>query len=140
MTQQLAQRYLPTLDALMRQLVASVSLPNAEDFGTMLRYPLGWVDEHNQPYNHATGKRIRPLLLLLSAEAVGGDWKTALPAAAAVELLHNFSLIHDDIQDNSPTRHGRATVWMIWERANAINAGDALFALAYTRASAAYAA
>jgi len=132
LTQQLTQRYLPALDALMRQLVASVSLPDAEDFGTMLRYPLGWVDEHNQPANHSTGKRIRPLLLLLSTEAVGGNWNTALPAAAAVELLHNFSLIHDDIQDDSPTRRGRATVWMIWGRANAINGGDALFALAYT--------
>jgi geranylgeranyl diphosphate synthase type I len=131
LTQQLAQRYLPALDALMRQLVASVSLPNAEDFGTMLRYPLGWVDENNQPVNRSTGKQIRPLLLLLSAEAVGGDWNTALPAAAAVELLHNFSLIHDDIQDDSPTRRNRPTVWMIWGRANAINAGDALFALAY---------
>ncbi len=132
MTQQLAQRYLPALDALMRQLVNSVPLPDAEDFATMLRYPLGWVNEHNQPYNHSTGKRIRPLLLLLSSEAAGGDWNTALPAAAAVELLHNFSLIHDDIQDDSPTRHSRATVWKIWGRANAINAGDALFALAYT--------
>ncbi len=132
MTQQLGQRYLPALDALMRQLVASVSLPNAEDFGTTLRYPLGWVDEHDQPANHNTGKRIRPLLLLLSTEAVGGNWNTSLPAAAAVEFLHNFSLIHDDIQDDSPTRRGRSTVWMIWGRANAINAGDALFALAYT--------
>jgi geranylgeranyl diphosphate synthase type I len=132
LTQQITQRYLPALDALMRQLVASVSLPDAEDFGTMLRYPLGWVDENNQPANHSTGKRIRPLLLLLSAEAVGGSWKTALPAAAAVELLHNFSLIHDDIQDDSPTRRGRATVWVIWGRAKAINGGDALFALAYT--------
>ncbi|MFN8560623.1 MAG: polyprenyl synthetase family protein [Anaerolineae bacterium] len=68
----------------------------------------------------------------MCAEAVGGDWQAALPAAAAVELLPNFSLIHDDIQDDSPTRHNRPSVWMIWGRANAINAGDALFALAYT--------
>jgi geranylgeranyl diphosphate synthase type I len=97
----------------------------------MLRYPLGWVDENNQPHHQPTGKRIRPILLLLCAEAVGGDWRKALPAAAAVELLHNFSLIHDDIQDDSPTRHGRPTVWIIWGRANAINAGDALFTLSY---------
>lgn len=132
MTQQLAQRYFPALDAAMRRIVASVPLANAEDFGTILRYPLGWVDEHNHPYEQPTGKRIRPLLLLLCAEAVGGDWKAALPAAAAVELLHNFSLIHDDIQDDSPTRHSRPTVWMVWGRPNAINAGDALFALAYS--------
>ncbi len=132
MTQQLARRYLPALDAEMRQLVASVPLPDAEDFATLLKYPLGWVDERNRPYDQVTGKRIRPLLLLLAAEAVGGDWQVALPAAAAVELLHNFSLIHDDIEDDSPMRHGRPTVWKVWGDANAINAGDALFALAHT--------
>ncbi len=116
----------------MRQIVASLPLNDAEDFRTMLGYPFGWVDENNLPYDQPTGKRIRPLLLLLCAEAAGGDWQGALPAAAAVELLHNFSLIHDDIQDDSPTRHGRATVWKIWGRADAINAGDALFALAYS--------
>ncbi len=131
MTQELANRYLAAIDATMRSVIDSIPLADAEDFRTMLRYPLGWVDEHNQPYSHQTGKRIRPILLLLSAEASGGDWHTALPAAAAVELLHNFSLIHDDIQDDSDIRHGRPTVWKIWGRANAINAGDALFASAY---------
>ncbi len=116
----------------MRQIVASVPLPDADDFGTLLRYPLGWIGADGQPYKGTTGKRIRPLLLLLSTEAAGGDWQAALPAAAAVEMLHNFSLIHDDIEDDSPTRHGRATVWQVWGRANAINAGDALFALAYS--------
>jgi geranylgeranyl diphosphate synthase type I len=133
--QTLARRYLPELDTTMRQVVESrlqSTTTEAPEFGTMLRYPLGWVDENNQPFNQPTGKRIRPLLLLLCAEAAGGDWHTALPAASAVELLHNFSLIHDDIQDDSPTRHNRATVWAIWGRANAINAGDALFALSYT--------
>jgi geranylgeranyl diphosphate synthase, type I len=131
----LARRYLPELDKTMRQVVDAAlhhTEQEAPEFGTLLRYPLGWVDEHNQPYNQTTGKRIRPLLLLLCAEAVGGDWRNALPAAAAVELLHNFSLIHDDIEDDSPTRHNRPTVWTIWGRPNAINAGDALFALAYT--------
>lgn len=132
MTPELARRYFPALDAYMRQIVASAPLADAEEFGTLLRYPLGWVDEHDQPYNQMTGKRIRPLLMLLCTESVGGDWHAALPAAAAVELLHNFSLVHDDIQDDSPTRHGRATVWKLWGRSNAINAGDALFALAHT--------
>lgn len=125
-----ATRFLPDLDATLRRIVASI--PDEPDFGVMLRYPLGWVDERDQPCNQPAGKRIRPLLLLLTAEAVGGDWRKALPAAAAVELLHNFSLIHDDIQDNSPIRHGRPTVWKIWSAANAINAGDAMFALAYS--------
>lgn len=115
----------------MRQIVAD-HLPDTPDqYNIMARYPLGWVDATGQPYNEATGKRIRPLLLLLCAEVAGGNWKRALPAAAAVELLHNFSLVHDDIQDNSPTRHNRPTVWKTWDAANAINTGDALFTLSY---------
>jgi geranylgeranyl diphosphate synthase, type I len=115
----------------MRQIVNShTNLPN--DFGVMLRYALGWVDEADQPFNQPTGKRIRPILLLLCAESAGDDWHLALPAAAGVEFLHNFSLIHDDIQDNSPLRHNRPTIWKIWGIANAINAGDALFTMAYS--------
>lgn len=128
---QFMQTFLPAVDATMRQVLDSVrNVP--PDFAVMLRYPLGWVDEYNQPYSQPTGKRIRPVLLLLCTGAAGGDWHLALPAAAAVELLHNFSLIHDDIQDNSPMRHGRPTVWKLWGQANAINAGDALFTLAFT--------
>src|SRR5690606_20310284 len=76
------------------------------------------------------GKRIRPLVAMLVAEAVGGRAEDAAPVAAAVELLHNFTLIHDDIQDRSPNRRHRPTVWRIWGNAQAINAGDALFAAA----------
>jgi geranylgeranyl diphosphate synthase type I len=90
---------------------------------------LGWEGEDAGP--KATGKRIRPLLLLLTAAAAGGDWRKALPAAAAVELLHNFSLIHDDIQDVSKQRRGRPTLWAIHGIAQAINAGDAMFSLAH---------
>ena len=130
----LGSRYITELNATMRRIIDS-SLQSADreapDFGTMLRYPLGWVDELNHPYAQPTGKRIRPLLLLLCTEATGGDWQQALPAAAAVEFLHNFSLIHDDIEDNSETRHGRPTVWKLWGLPNALNAGDAMFALAY---------
>lgn len=129
MLKTLAQRYFGDLDAEMRAVVASA--PAAPEFDVMLHYPLGWMDEHGAPYNQPTGKRIRPLVLLLCCEAAGGDWRRALPAAAAVELLHNFTLLHDDIQDDSPIRHGRPTVWKIWGRANAINAGDALFTLSY---------
>lgn len=129
MFDQIRQRYDFALDHELRRVVDS--LPDEPGFGTMLRYALGWVDEHGAPYSRLTGKRLRPILLLLCAETSGGDWKNALPAAAAVELLHNFSLIHDDIQDNSPTRHGRPTVWKHWGIANAINAGDAMFTLAY---------
>jgi geranylgeranyl diphosphate synthase type I len=71
------------------------------------------------------------VLTLLCCEASGGDWRTALPAAAAVELLHNFSLIHDDIEDSDPLRRGRPTVWKVWGTAQAINAGDALYTIAH---------
>ncbi|MGQ9908840.1 MAG: polyprenyl synthetase family protein [Candidatus Flexifilum sp.] len=125
----IAQRFLPDLDQTLRSLVDN--LPAAAEFDLMIRYACGWVNADGSPYNRPTGKRLRPLLLLLVAEATGSNWRAALPAAAAVELLHNFSLIHDDIQDNSPIRHGRPTVWRIWGIANAINAGDAMFTLAY---------
>src|SRR5574337_920059 len=109
----------------MHQVVSSQA-DHPADFGVMLQYAFGWVDESGKPHNQPTGKRIRPILLLLCAEATGGNWQVALPAAAAVELLHNFSLIHDDIQDNDPLRRGRPTVWKLWGTAQAINAGDAL--------------
>ena len=100
---------------------------------TMARYHLGLTDPSGEPTPHETrqavqGKRIRPLLAMLAAEAVGGDGAHAAPLAAAIELLHNFTLIHDDIQDRSPNRRHRPTVWRIWGNAQAINAGDALFA------------
>jgi geranylgeranyl diphosphate synthase type I len=96
----------------------------------MVRYHLGWMDENLQPIKAQGGKRLRPLLCLLVCEAIGGDYRPALPAAAAVELVHNFSLIHDDIEDESPKRRGRATVWRVWGVPQAINAGDGLLALA----------
>ena len=76
------------------------------------------------------GKRLRPAFCLLSCDAVGGDWRRAVPAAVGLELTHNFSLIHDDIEDRDRERHGRATVWTVWGEAHAINAGDAMFVLA----------
>ncbi len=97
------------------------------DLAGMLRYHLGWVDEHFRPVAAARGKRLRPALCLLVCEAAGGTWATALPAAAAVELIHNFSLVHDDIEDRSPLRRHRPTLWTLWGQAPAINAGDALF-------------
>lgn len=99
------------------------------EFRAMLAYHLGWEGEGAGP--DARGKRIRPLLLLLTCASAGGEWQQALPAAAGVELVHNFSLIHDDIQDNSPYRRGRETVWKLWGIPQAINAGDAMLALAH---------
>jgi len=77
------------------------------------------------------GKRIRPVLLLLSCEAAGGKSINALDAALSVETLHNFTLIHDDIMDNADTRRGRVTIHKKWDRDTAILSGDALLGLAY---------
>ncbi len=96
----------------------------------MMGYHMGWLDEYGEAAEGESGKRIRPTLSLLACEALGGDVKAALPAAAAVELVHNFSLIHDDIQDGNSERHNRPTVWWVWGPAQAINAGDGMHALA----------
>ena len=77
------------------------------------------------------GKRIRPLLVILSCEAVGGTLRQAVHAAVAVEILHNFTLVHDDIMDNAPSRRGRPTVHTQWDTNIAILVGDELVALAY---------
>ena len=97
----------------------------------MLRYHMGWQDEQGRSCSKESGKFIRSTLCLLSCQAVGGDMSQAMPAAAAVELIHNFSLIHDDIEDASCERHHRPTVWKLWGQSQAINAGDAMFTLSY---------
>lgn len=91
----------------------------------LLRYHLG-LDGESPPQ----GKALRPTLCLLTCDALGGDYHRALPAAASIELIHNFSLIHDDIQDGDELRRGRPTIWMEWGMPQAINAGDAMFAIA----------
>jgi len=113
----------------MRAAVQATDPRHAGLFG-MLRYHLGWADTSFNPCQARTGKRVRPVLCLLACEACGGDWEQALPAGAAIELAHNFSLIHDDIEDRDETRRGRPTVWALWGEAQGINAGDTLFALA----------
>lgn len=95
----------------------------------MLGYQLGYVDALGRPSSGA-GKRFRPILALLACEGAGGHWEDALPLAAAIELVHNFSLIHDDIEDQDPTRRHLPTVWKVWGQPQAINAGDAMLALA----------
>lgn len=79
------------------------------------------------------GKRVRPVLVLLTAEAYGGAdaRRRALPAALAVEVFHNFTLVHDDIMDHAPTRRGRPTVHERWDEPTAILAGDLMMGLAY---------
>ena len=124
------QEMLPALEQEMRSVLQADGT-QPDPFWGMMQYHMGWVDTELQPANINGGKRIRPILCLLACQAAGGDWRQALPAAAAIELLHNFSLIHDDIEDASPTRRGRATVWKIWGVEQAINSGDSMFALAH---------
>jgi geranylgeranyl diphosphate synthase type I len=97
----------------------------------MLRYHMGWQDQDGHPCNRESGKFVRSTLCLLSCQAVGGNTSQVMPAAAAIELIHNFSLIHDDIEDSSDERHHRPTVWKLWGQSQAINTGDAMFTLAY---------
>lgn len=92
---------------------------------------IGWSDEHGRPVAAGGGKAIRPTLALLAAEAVGGTPVAAIPAAVAVELVHNFSLLHDDIMDGDDTRRHRPTSWKVFGVGAAILAGDALLALAF---------
>jgi geranylgeranyl diphosphate synthase type I len=125
---QLNESMLPEIEKELQSQVRRLNQKNSLPFYEMLTYHMGWTGEGAG--TEATGKRIRPLMVLLTAAACGADWHSALPAAAAVELVHNFSLVHDDVQDNSDKRRGRPTVWKKWGVPMAINAGDALFVIA----------
>jgi len=133
------------IDGALKAAVSKI----AEDSGTLhdfygqMQYHLGWVDANMQPTKNNPGKLLRPTLLLLAYEAtstreITGDIDTdndhylqrALPAAVAIELMHNFTLIHDDIEDGDAERRHRPTLWKIWGIPQAINTGDGMFALA----------
>ena len=122
-----SQPLLTRIESELQRQVSRLDNPRTQSFHEMLTYHMGWTGEGAGP--EATGKRIRPLMLLLCTSACGATWEPALPAAAAVELVHNFSLVHDDIQDNSDKRRGRPTTWVKWGMPMAINVGDALFVL-----------
>jgi geranylgeranyl diphosphate synthase type I len=124
---QFTDTMLPAIEAELERQVCRLDEARTRPFYEMLTYHMGWTGEGAGP--EATGKRIRPLMLLFSVAACGTEWLHAVSAAAAVELVHNFSLVHDDIQDNSDKRRGRTTLWKIWGMPMAINAGDALFVL-----------
>lgn len=124
----LSRQMLAAIEDQLKGVIALADGDRFEDLHFMLAYHMGWEGEGAGP--QARGKRIRPLLVTLACAAAGGEWQRSLPAAAAVEILHNFSLIHDDIEDNSTTRRGRPTLWCKWGIPLAINAGDTLFTLA----------
>ena len=92
----------------------------------LLRYYMGWADEKGNPVEAMTGKAVRPTLCLFGCEAVGGSVSQAVPAAVSLEFIHNFSLIHDDIQDEDETRHNRKTLWAVWGKPKALVAGNVL--------------
>jgi len=132
------QTMLKVIEEELHFQIARLAQPRTQQFHEMLTYHMGWTGELAGP--DATGKRIRPLIVLLTVASLMGDlksgeelipnWLHAKSAAAAIELVHNFSLVHDDIQDNSDKRRGRQTVWVKWGAPMAINAGDALFVIA----------
>lgn len=96
----------------------------------MIRYHLGFADAVDGSHRGSGGKRVRAALCLLACEAAGATAETAAPAAAAIELCHSFTLMHDDIADQDEVRRRKETVWRRWGVGRALTAGDALFALA----------
>ncbi len=121
----------------------STSSHDLQGFYGQIAYHFGWVDSTFSPAHSKSGKLLRPTLLLLAYEAAGAWGATqagtythgkdylrrALPAAAAIEMTHNFTLIHDDIEDGDTQRHHRPTLWAVWGIPDALNTGDGLFAL-----------
>ena len=100
------------------------------DFYRMMSYHLGWEGAPGQPEDKISGVRNHGVACLLASNATGGDIEQALPAAAAVELVNSFTEIHGDVQGGRPQRGTRDSVWWIWGPAQAINAGDGMYALA----------
>ena len=111
-------------DAAILDLLAEWEEPITASMYAQIRYHMGYGDPSAR-----LGKRMRPLLGLLTYSALSSDWERAIPGAAAVELGHNFSLIHDDIEDQDEERRGRPTLWVREGLAQAINTGDALFTI-----------
>ena len=120
----LQKHLLPRIEAELKAFINAQDFSETPRLKEMLIYHMGWKA------GGSSGKRIRPLLSLLCAGAFGTDPQIALPGAMAIEFLHNFTLIHDDIEDNSTIRHGQPTLWSKWGVPQAINAGDALFSIA----------
>lgn len=121
------------LEPAMRAALSALDGP-APILPGMVNYHLGFGDADFRPAALTAaqrGKRLRPGIAMLACGAAGGEPLSAASLAAAIELLHNFTLVHDDIQDQSPSRRHRPTVWTLWGVGQAINAGDAIFAAAH---------
>ena len=132
-TRTVAQVLADSRDLLQPALRAAVDTLPAS-MRAIAGYHFGWWNEHDEPTHSDSGKAIRPTLTLLCAEAVataGTPADIAVPAAVAVELVHNFSLLHDDVMDGDLTRRHRPTAWTVYGSGAAILAGDALHSLAF---------
>ena len=103
----------------------------APEIRQIATYHMGWTDTSGKPVDAPGGKGVRPTMAILGAEAAWADPEVGVPGGVAVELVHNFSLIHDDIIDTDTERHHRATVWSVYGVGPAIVAGDALQVLAH---------
>lgn len=115
-------------DLVRQGLTAAVPDADLTDLNLLLQYHLGWTDREGNPAatGASQGKALRPTLCMFACEALEGDLTLALSAAASIELIHNFSLIHDDIQDQDVERRHQPTVWALWGQPRALVAGDAL--------------
>ncbi|MQF82800.1 polyprenyl synthetase family protein [SAR202 cluster bacterium AD-802-E10_MRT_200m] len=120
------QRYLSQLNDNLRDALTQGN----SDLLRMLHYHMGWVNREGLPTKGISGKGLRPALCLFTCHAVGGSLIQAMPAAVALELIHNFSLIHDDIQDGDRERHSRETLWAVWGQGKALIAGNAMRTIA----------
>lgn len=122
----LQNRYLDSVNSTLRDIVPSLG----SDAYALLRYHLGWEEADGTVRMSGGGKALRPILCLTAADLAAGDWRKALAAAASLELIHNFSLIHDDIQDQDSERRHRSTVWHVWGIPKALSAGNIMRVLA----------
>lgn len=120
--------YATQVETEMQRLIPTLN--EHRPFFGQIHYHLGWANANYDPEKHAGGKRVRAAFCLMVCEAFTGSIERALSAAAATEFLHEFTLIHDDIQDGDRSRRHRPTLWTIVGARQAINAGDGLFALA----------
>src|SRR5687768_13109879 len=128
----LIEERIPWLDAEIEAALSSASTDLA--LYDWARYHLGWNDEELRPMSESDrrrhgGKRLRGVLTVLAAEAMGGQGCPASAAGAAIELIHNFSLVHDDVEDNDAERRHRPTVWKLWGVPHAINVGSNMQAM-----------
>jgi len=114
---------IPALRAAVAQLEPRMAL--------VAGYQLDWNDEFGNPIEHGGGKALRPTLAIISAEAAGGTLADGVPPAVAVELVHNFSLLHDDVMDRDLERRHRPTGWVVFGDGQAILAGNAMLTLAF---------